>query len=806
MQSSSISLNCKLDAHNIVQRTPINFHFPAFSSSEESGDLEDVDNSKVSPSAIKFHFPSSSSLDESNRSRLSAFSYSHFHTPLCSNRSFQTAWSLVQERDPSPIPCTVLPFLSQNTSPIPLSIPACSVSIDCHSQSTMDDEEASLLQYVDSDNEDGTTEDSVSVDNETISSYVVINSDDVNVLDTAKLVFEEGIDVAALEEEQFLLLNSTVNMKAYEKNKKGIEECFFDKLEKFVGTHLKKLALYAEDGFRKERLFYIKLHRDRREEKRFILNKCLLKIALKWRNQVTGKHMQPSTWATKLKYLFAMFRKKNINYHFAMDFNGDGEFHVKSQWTIEKGSDPTFAEGVKTATFDMDADLKIHQKFQDGKFNPFSLELTEEAYDDRLKYAIWVLGRYFLLRGKNEIAFCTWAQVKFHELTVDGVTEKYVELCHSYDKTHQLKITNTTPRDSIPPRIYANEKDELCPHKFLTFFQSLCSPSQERVLCNAANKKNLKLYCKGLYPYMYNEFLPVGGNTVGPLCVELAKDMGFKNWKKCTGHELRKMGITHEMSYAETNIAPVVLGMARHKNYQTSLAYQKPNDAMYKIYNKALAGKHVVSSPLKTAGSTAKCVTNAKEVSVSEQSAIIEDSTCNDWQVVPVSEVLSEFKKREERDTSVITPNVDLPLVSALTITGNMSCGGVSSITGAVTDNGSSVSLTGNPPIPDGVITPYYGGLNQPVISHHQSNHIHRNTIVRPTVQDQSSMYGVVTDSMTSHHMTERLEFLHKVAELELMLEYQKQKYEELKQNVKGSKNDSTHHDKPIVISTCILV
>jgi len=335
----------------------------------------------------------------------------------------------------------------------------------------------------------------------------------------------------------------------------------------------------------------------------------------------------------------------------------------------------------------------------------------------------------------------------------------------------------------------------------------LCPPSQERVLCNAANKKQLKLYHKGLYPYLYNELLPVGGNTVGPLCVELAKDMGFENWEKCTGHGLRKMGITPAMSYAETNIAPVVLGMARHKNYQTSLTYQKPNDAMYKSYNKTLAGKHLASSPLKLTGITAKRVKNGKEISVSEESTRIDDNTCNNLQVVPVSEVVSEVKKREERDMSVITPNVDLPSDATPSITGNMSFGGVSSITGAVTDYGSSMRHNPPyPPIPEGVITPYYQGVNPPVISHHQSNHIHRNIIVRPTVHDQASMYGAVPDAMSSHHMTERLEFIHKVAELELKLEYQKQKYEELKHNVQGTKNDSTHHDKPIVISTCVVL
>jgi len=59
------------------------------------------------------------------------------------------------------------------------------------------------------------------------------------------------------------------------------------------------------------------------------------------------------------------------------------------------------------------------------------------------------------------------------------------------------------------------------------------------------------------------------------------------------------MGITNAMTYAETNIAPVVLGASRHKNYQTSLAYQKLNDDMYRSYSKAIIGRHVSSPPTK---------------------------------------------------------------------------------------------------------------------------------------------------------------------------------------------------------------
>jgi hypothetical protein len=82
--------------------------------------------------------------------------------------------------------------------------------------------------------------------------------------------------------------------------------------------------------------------------------------------------------------VFQLSQKKNINYHYANDFNGDGEFHsvLMAQWTKMQEQDPTFASGIGTATFDMNADFKIRDHFHSGKFNPFSTDFTEEAYKD----------------------------------------------------------------------------------------------------------------------------------------------------------------------------------------------------------------------------------------------------------------------------------------------------------------------------------------------------------------------------------------------------------------------------------------
>jgi hypothetical protein len=51
------------------------------------------------------------------------------------------------------------------------------------------------------------------------------------------------------------------------------------------------------------------------------------------------------------------------------------------------------------------------------------------------------------------------------------------------------------------------------------------------------------------------------------------------------------------MSHGDKNIVPLILGMSRHKNYQTSLLYQKPTEEMYENYSKVIAGKDVCSPP-----------------------------------------------------------------------------------------------------------------------------------------------------------------------------------------------------------------
>lgn len=236
-----------------------------------------------------------------------------------------------------------------------------------------------------------------------------------------------------------------------------------------------------------------------------------------------------------------------------------------------------------------------------------------------------MLGHYFLLRGRNEIAFCKWSQVLFSETSCNGVVQKYVDVLHQWDKSHKCKLGNTTPRDltDIPPRIYANENVTLCPHHFLVFFRSLCAPTQEKVLCNPVNKMILREYQLQKLPYLYNMNLLVGPNTITGITKEMAKEMGFKDWEGCTGHGLPKMGITNAMMYGSKNIVPLVIGMSRHKNYNASLVYQTPSEEMYQNYNWAVLGKNIPPPPKVLPQSKRQCHGNQPDSEVTMKKLIV---------------------------------------------------------------------------------------------------------------------------------------------------------------------------------------
>jgi len=221
------------------------------------------------------------------------------------------------EKEFSPLICTSLKYSSENCS---LEVahefsPVVVRSRVPKGYQVMDDD-YSLLEYPDSEVEgdESSLNECTVVDSIEAAVLVQVETLDLNAM--AKSISDDALDPNISEEELKLIMSSSVNTKVYEKSRSGVENHFFDTIAKYGGDALKQLVMFADDGFKKERVFYMKLRGERSEVKRFILNKCLVKIALKWQNNNKrsqgnyGKHLQPSTWNKLLKILFSNFHKK----------------------------------------------------------------------------------------------------------------------------------------------------------------------------------------------------------------------------------------------------------------------------------------------------------------------------------------------------------------------------------------------------------------------------------------------------------------------------------------------------------------
>jgi len=285
------------------------------------------------------------------------------------------------------------------------------------------------------------------------------------------------------------------------------------------------------------------------------------------------------------------------------------------------------------------------------------------------------------------------------------------------------------------------------------------------------------------------------------------------------------MGITHAMTYSEKNIAPLILGMSRHKNYQTSLAYQKPNADMYKSYNKAICGKHVSSPPADPFAKKKKSQNKKKD----------HNCTIEDIDAFPVEEVMdasrpepaamtigTEITVRNEptvRDqnqngpSSIVTPYVHVADDVETQKHPAMGSSAMSSLTGAITEQDSVTymkqtenSTHGAPMISGGLITPYHGWMSNPVYNQMQSNYIQRNIIVHPSLAESHTIGSNVIESELQRHALEKKELQEKVTKLELQLQHQKERFDDMKYDLRDVKREKEGVGKPIIVSTCVLL
>jgi hypothetical protein len=315
----------------------------------------------------------------------------------------------------------------------------------------------------------------------------------------------------------------------------------------------------------------------------------------------------------------------------------------------------------------------------------------------------------------------------------------------------------------------------------------------------------------------------------------MALEMGFDMWEKCTGHGLRKMGITNAMTYAETNIAPVVLGASQHKNYLTSLAYQKPNNDMYRSYNKAISGRHVPSPPKVHRSKRRKKVeeSNVEQDNVSNEGNIVEmdnnyveEAKQKRMSTISISESVSVSKDADNASSITNYKSDNVPKIDGNTIftynkagtaeaadlysDNSIITGNISLLSGLVSEGDQihpsrAMALIPQQQLPITKISIVHPHYNM------QSNHIQRNIIFNPTpggiIQPFLNMpHPYAYESEISRQFEERKEWESKVKDLQWQLAYQKERFDDIKQDLREVKKKGKKENKQVMISNCVIL
>jgi len=372
----------------------------------------------------------------------------------------------------------------------------------------------------------------------------------------------------------------------------------------------------------------------------------------------------------------------------------------------------------------------------------------------------------------------------------------------------------------------------------MSLLRKLCPPEQSRVLCSPLSDKQIKAYKKNEQPYIYNPKLPIVANTVGPLSKKMAEAMGFEDWERCTGHGLRKMGITHAMTNTPTSAAPLILKASRHKNHQTSLLYQQPTDEMFHNYDRAIRGEHAAPPAKKQLKKKKKkdidtdydsdnkqsmdsgefdnsniCYDNefTSGTSIASSSIIPPSIHNNKDSNSTVTDISSSVNRdtNEENDkypnprqsyfTSIVTPHIPAPKEIATCIEPSIDSGRVSSLTGQQYDNDSIGDVMPLMPLvshvrPDSsstMITPHYNMMQPPIYNNNSMmHHVQLNIMVQPPINflpvgmpNPMTMEAKFVDEQQKH-------LSNKVKELELQLSYEKKTKEEIFKTLRESKGD----------------
>jgi hypothetical protein len=140
-----------------------------------------------------------------------------------------------------------------------------------------------------------------------------------------------------------------------------------------------------------------------------------------------------------------------------------------------------------------------------------------ERYKDTIDTGVFVVGRYCLFRGVDEITYAKWDQ--FEWLTYEGGPDdgvSYIRVSFSeFDKSYKMNFNHPTIRTGEKGYIEVRDQQEnaYASYKILTHLRRICPDEQERVFCYpAADSQKEKYRVSDCKDYESNHKKPYGKN------------------------------------------------------------------------------------------------------------------------------------------------------------------------------------------------------------------------------------------------------------------------------------------------------
>jgi len=209
-----------------------------------------------------------------------------------------------------------------------------------------------------------------------------------------------------------------------------------------------------------------------------------------------------------------------------------------------------------------------------------------------------MLGRYFGLRGMNEITYMRFELFGFGFFgpkygSLNGL--KFYVTRIPFDKTNKLSLLNVKARpiQYQYSKVAGDPSDMiLCPVRFFDFFFSKCHPKSTRFFGKiATEKQRAKFKKEGLGDIWFKEAHAgnsnsvVGINNIRTFGKKVAELAGFDSWEKCTNHGTRAYALTKMIE----NGAPLEDRMIfmRHSSANSQQPYARPS--MKREVNKQVA-------------------------------------------------------------------------------------------------------------------------------------------------------------------------------------------------------------------------